>query len=333
MKKNITIKDIAKQLGVHNSTVSRALNNHPAVNEKTRQEIQTFAKKKGYRPNYYARNIRKKHSNTIGIIVPTIDSEFFSKVISSVEKELYNNGYHIIIYQTHEDIEKEEGIIDNLLSLQICGLITCFSNNNKIDNYLEKFNDFNIPVVLFDRIRKNEAPTASKVIFNNEEIYQTITTYLLQRGKKKIAFFSGCEGVGAFEDRINAYKQVLTANQVPINPSLIFRNIFDERQIEKALETSLNRGIDAIIITNEKTYIETVLMIKKRGLVIPDDILPMGASNHIVNGLLKNPIPTIKFFPEKMGQTAANILIKSNKCRSVNQTVTKIIKAKLIQEK
>jgi LacI family transcriptional regulator len=296
----------------------------------TRKKIQAFARKHGYRPNYFAQNIRRKRSNTIGLIVPTIDSEFFSKVISSIENVTNEKNFHIIIYQTHESLKQEEKIIENLLSLQVCGLIACFSNSRKLSEYLEKFNDQKIPVVLFDRISKEEGLPVNKIVFDNYKLYKTITVNLIQAGRRKFGFFSGIEDVTAFENRISAFTDTLAKFNIPIDESLIFRNMIDTPAIELALNKCLKKYADTIIITNEKTYIETVLMIKKRKLKIPEKILPVGSNNHIISGLLEKQIPTILFHPEKMGRRAAEILISNIGGGQGPFPITEIIETELI---
>jgi LacI family transcriptional regulator len=307
------------------------LQNSPLVKKETREKVQRLAKKLNYRPNILARSMRTKESKTIGVVVPNIESEFFAKVISGIEKTAYKSEYNIIIYQTGEDFKKEEKVVDMLLSLQIVGLIACFSESNKVPEYIKTLGNEGVECVLFDRVSKEDDLDTNKVITNNYEVFYEVTEYLLQRGKSKIGFFSGSQGIHAFEDRIRAYKDALIQNGMSIDKSMIQRNVLTKSDIEKSIDYLSDKNIDSLIITNERTTVETILFLTENGYNIPKEILPIGAENHIIATLINPTIPMIRYNGFKMGVESANLLINSiNNDKSGSGFKTKIIDAKLI---
>jgi LacI family transcriptional regulator len=183
-KKEVTIYDIALKLDLSSATVSRALKNHPAINKNTKKKIQDAAKELGYRHNTFASNLRKQKTNTIGVIVHELNSNFITSVLAGIEKITTEAGYDLIIAHSSESFEKESANALNLFHKRVDGLIASLAFDTQGLAHYKFFSDRSIPIIFFDRVEENSEST--KVIIDNYKCGYQATKHLIDQGCKRI---------------------------------------------------------------------------------------------------------------------------------------------------
>src|ERR1035437_3369298 len=210
MKRRITIKDIAKGLNIHHSTVSRALRNDPRVNENTRDAVLAYANEHDYQINMNAAQLRGKTNNAIALIVPNINHTFFSDIISQLTNIAYQKGYVISVFQTNEKYLQEKEIVNTIIKHNFAGVIVSIAKDTINSNHFALLKKYGIPLVFFDRV----CPDIStpKVLVNNYEITLQATEHLINKGYKRIAHITGNTYVNVFKDREKGYCDALKIN-------------------------------------------------------------------------------------------------------------------------
>ena len=305
----MTIYDIAKELNIAASTVSRALNDNPRISKKTRALIQETARKMGYKPNQVALALRKGNSKTIGVIVPFVDREFFGAVLSGIEEVFNESGHQIILCQSHDNHENEIENVDTLLGAKVSGIIVSVAPG-KSYHHLQKVAASNIPLVMFDRVN-NQVNTSSVKVDDFKGAYQAVT-HLLDQGYKNIAHFHGDLDLQIYEDRMNGYIKALSDHSIDINPGLIFGGDCFVEIGEELTKKLLNSGhrFDAIFASSDYKAIGAVKALKAEGFSIPEDIGVAGFCNAPFVELLDLPISTVDQRPKEMGVEAAKSILE-----------------------
>jgi LacI family transcriptional regulator len=305
----ITIKDIARILGISPSTVSRALKDHPDINSDTKKAVNELASKLNYQPNAVALSLKNSRSNTIGIIIPEIVHYFFSSVISGIEDIASQRGYTVIICQSNESFEREVANAKALLSHRVDGILVSISKQTNTFNHFENLQEGGIPLVFFDRI----APgiNADQVIIDDIEASYHATRHLIENGCKRIAHFAGPQSLVIGRDRLQGYIDALTEAGLPVDNRLIIQ----ADTFEKARNTvgqMLDSGIvpDGIFAVNDMTAIGAMQTIQKRGLRIPDDVSIVGFSDGYLSGVTDPHLSSVDQHGYEMGTIAAEILFK-----------------------
>lgn len=331
--KNNTIIDIAKKLGISASTVSRALNDNPAINIETKRKVKEYARELNYVPNPIAKNLKSNKSTTIGVIVPEIRHDFFSSAISGIEEVAYQMGYNIILCQSNEDYQREVINTDVLINHRVAGIIVSISQNTHNESHFQKVIDRNIPIVFFDRTCNTI--DACKVIIDDKQTAYNAVEYLIQRGYKKIAHFAGPENLLISQYRLSGYKEMLKKAKIKIDKNLIIHGGFHETDGYKSMESLLNKGIkpDAVFAVNDPVAIGAFQKIKEAGLKIPDDIALIGFSNNKITSLVEPAITTISQPSFEMGKKAVELLIENIKYGNKHKNKTIILPTELIIRK
>ncbi len=308
---HVTIKDIARELGVSPSTISRALKDHPDISPETKKAVTDLAKKLNYQPNILAQNLRKSKTNTIGIIVPEIAHFFFSTVISGIEDIAYAAGYNVIIAQSKESHEREVTDIQALFNSRVDGLLVSIARNTKKFDHFDDLIRKEFPLVFFDRVH-NDALT-SKVIVDDEQGAYEATTHLISLGHQRIAHLAGPQNLLIGINRLAGYKKALSENNLSIDENLIKicdKGTYEEaEEITKTLLASHNPP-DAIFANNDVAAYGSMKAIKDKGLKIPTDVAIVGFSNWLFSELIEPALSTVTQPGFKMGQEAAKLLIK-----------------------
>src|ERR1035437_9015623 len=212
MRKRITIKDIARELNVHHSTVSRALRNDPRVNEATRNLVLESARRNEYQTNMNAVHLRGSVNNTIALIVPNINHTFFSDIVSQLTDKAFKKGYILSIFQSNEDFNQEVSIVNTIIKQNYAGVIASISKNTTDSKHFALLNNFNIPLVFFDRVCDDII--TPKVLVNNYDICFEATEYLIKMGYKKIVQLTGPTHINVFRDRQNGYKDAINKHNI-----------------------------------------------------------------------------------------------------------------------
>jgi len=189
-----------------------------------------------------------------------------------------------------------------------------------------------VETVLFDRVSKDDNLKVNKVVFDNYQVFYDVTNCLIKKGKEKIGFLSGHKGIHAFEDRIEGYKTALSDNGIPFDPAILKEGIVTTEDVSSSIDNIKQYAIDSLIITNEKTTIETILYLRNIGIDIPNEILPVGAENRLINELVNHSIPTIRYDSFEMGKATAHLLIESiDNDNNSEKYQTKIVNACIIE--
>ncbi len=337
MKYNqVTIKDIARELGISPSTVSRALKDHPDISPETKKAVNELAEKLNYTPNIVALSLRQSKTNTIGVIIPELVHFFFSTVISGIEDVAYSAGYNVIITQSNESLQREKTDIKALFNSRVDGMLISVSretsNFEHIDNILAK----GVPMVFFDRVY--DKPESSKIIVDDLSGAKEATAHLIDQGCKRIAHIEGPPNLEISKQRLEGYLQAHRERNIEVDKSLIvpcnLGTIEEGRTVtEKLLAQS--PGPDAIFATNDPTAMGAMQAIKEAGLKIPKDIAVVGFSNWFFTALLDPPLTSVDQPGFEMGQEAAKLLIRQIDIRTKDrdadvQPETKVLKTKLI---
>jgi LacI family transcriptional regulator len=324
-----TIKDIAKELGISPSTVSRALKDHPDISPKTRKAVKELAEKLNYEPNAIALSLRNRSSKTIGIIIPEIVHFFFSSVISGIEEIAYQEGFTVIICQSNENYEKERNIIHTLISKRVDGILVSVSKTTtNYDHFLEMQRS-NIPVVFYDRVLN--IPQTDRVIVDDYTGAYKAVEHLIRMGCQRIAHLATSQELQIGRNRKNGYLQALKDNQIEIDEEIILRCDTDKHAV-KCIPyiLSLQKRVDGIFAVNDLTAITAMSIIKRSGYRIPEDIAIAGFSNSVYSSMTDPPLTTIEQQGYEVGRRAINLLLDRIKAEDVQETRVEQIKTDLI---
>jgi LacI family transcriptional regulator len=308
----VTIKDIAKELGISASAVSKALKDSHEISEKTKKLVLECAKKHNYQPNPMALSLKRGNSKSLGIVVSTIDNHFFSQVIDGIESVAHSKGYNVTITQTHESYDLELANVNHLTVRAIDGLLISLSSETKDIDHLIKLHDKGLPIVFFDRV--SNAIDTHKVIADNFKGAYDATTHLVRSGYKKIAHITSSQHISITTERLKGYEQALKDNSITINNGYIKycqHGGRDVNEIEKVLIELLRSTDrpDALFTASDRITTTTLELLHKMGLKIPADIALLGFTNTQLANVL-NPSLSQVFQPGfQIGKKATEMLI------------------------
>lgn len=326
-----TIVDIAKLLKISPSTVSRALRDHPDISKSTKKLVTETAERLDYYPDSMAQGLKKRRSNTIGIIVPEIKHHFFSFAIGGIEEIAYSAGYTIMVCQSNEDYEREVINLRALVSNRVAGLLVSLAQNTKDISHFDILQKRKIPMVFFDRT--HELITQNQVIVDDYRGAFDAVSHLIKQGYKKIAHIRGPENISIGRERCRGYKDALKKHGFEINKNLIVEGGFQQDAgsiaVKKLLEMS--EKPDAIFAVNDPVAIGAYIVLKERKLKIPQQMALVGFSNNPVSALLEPPLTTVEQPAYEIGKTAVEILLEQieNDDKKI-KPVKKILKTNLI---
>lgn len=304
----ITIKDIAKILGISPSTVSRALKDHPDISPATKQKVQALAKKHNYRPNPIALNLKHNRSNTIGVIIPEIVHYFFSSVISGIGDYAYSHNYNVYITQSSESYEREVNDTQSLVENRVDGILISVAKETQRFAHLEHVIQQGIPIVFFDRYVEHIA--ADKVVVDDYQGAYDVVQHLIDKGAKHIAYLGMHKETSIGKSRLTGYTNALKDNQLPIQNELIVEcDSYDAaREITPRL-LDQHPEIDGLFAVNDGTAIGAMDVVKSRGLQVPEQIRIAGFTNGQISRMCEPKLTTVDQNGYLMGQQAAKMLI------------------------
>ncbi|GAA4273692.1 LacI family DNA-binding transcriptional regulator [Aquimarina gracilis] len=303
--KKATIHDIAKELNITASTVSRALNNNPRISEATKKAVLGMAKDLNYQPNNLAAALRKGKSQLIGIIVPTINRSFFSSVIRGVEEVANKLNYRVIVSQSNEDVDNEIATLNALLNARVDGVLVSIGKNTDRFEHYKDLMERGIPLVLFDRTT-NEVGTSQVVIDDYLGGYLA-TEHLIKQGCKKIVHFTNLKQVNIYKERYRGYLEALRDNDIPFDESLVYQSdmqLVDGRNCTEQLLAS-HKKFDAIFSASDYAAVGALQILKENGVKVPEDVALVGFSNEPFTSFTDPSLTTVSQFPIEMGQAAA----------------------------
>lgn len=304
----ITIKDIARTLGISPSTVSRALKDHPDISAETRKQVQQLANSVNYRPNALALSLRRSKSNTIGVVIPEMVHHFFSTVISGIDDYAFSKGYNTMLCQTNEDPNREMRNIQALLDSRVDGLLISVSKNTQSSERLQKLIDSGFPVTFFDRVC--EDVVTHKVITDDFEGGRIATKHLVRIGCKRIAHLSSPESLTIGRLRKEGYCTALQEAGLTVDPHLILE-ADSSKQLHESSEqlVTIASEIDGIFATNDDTAVAAIQILQRNGYKVPDDIAVIGFGDGPITDLVSPTLSTVVQKGYDIGYEAARMLI------------------------
>lgn len=312
MGSNVTLKQIAKELGISAMTVSRALNNRSNVDEKTKEKILRKAESMGYTPNHVAKSLVSQKTYTIGVVIPEISHTFFAEVISGIEEATYAKNYQLILTNSAEDAARENKALETLQSQRVDGMLISCSETTQDFAHYRKIIQSGIPLVFFDRCV--EGLGASTVSVDDEAGSRRITQHMIDHGYRNIAYLRGPD-ILLGRERLEGYKKALTENSIPVNGEWIAESGFREeggyQAMKQLLSTPEKDRPRAVVAVNDPAAIGAIQAIRERGLQIPEDIAICGFSDDIRSELLKCPLTTVRQPTKTIGKKAAEKLIRA----------------------
>jgi LacI family transcriptional regulator len=333
-KKDITIYDIAQKLELSSATVSRALQDNPSINKNTRKKIQQTAKELGYRHNTFASSLRKQKTNTIGVIVHELNSNFITSVLAGIEKVTTEAGYDLIIAHSSESYEKEAANALNLFHKRVDGLIASLAFNTKGLDHYKTFEEKGIPVIFFDRVE--EKSDSTKVIIDNYKCGYQATQHLIGQGCKKIVLVTASLKRNVYAQRHKGYMDALYDNNIPFDKSLVLiKDLSEQCGVEAAMQILTMKPLpDGAFITNDFSAAVCMQTLKEHGIKIPEDIAIVGFNNDAISKIVEPQLTTIHYPGIDMGEIAARNLINHLRGLSnIRRTQTIVVRSELIIRK
>lgn len=334
--KRLTIKDIAREFDVSISTVSKALNDSYEISVSTKEKIQKYAKENNYKPNFNALSLKNRRTKTIGIIIPNMLNYFFAQVFNGVEKVANEKGYKIISCISNESFDKEVETIEMLSNGSIDGFILSLAEESVLKNNFSHFEDVmdnGTPIVMFDRVA--DAINCDKVITDDFKGASKTVKYLAKSGSKNIAFISTISNLIVGKKRHQGYLKGLEKANLPINNNLIINILDDDYKNYESILTPIfdKNTIDAVIATDESSAIAAMKVAQKKGHKIPENFAVVSFSNGILARHSSPKMTTVSQHGEKMGETAAKLLIDRLEEKEDEKSAPKtvIIKTDLVE--
>ncbi|KOP37642.1 MULTISPECIES: LacI family DNA-binding transcriptional regulator [Flavobacterium] len=311
MKAKATLKQIAKELGVSVSTVSKALNDSPEISEQTKVKIKEYAKLKNYKPNVIGLNLKNRKTKTIGVIIPNILNSFFAKVFSGIEKVADKKGYNVITCISNESLEKEVHTLEMLSNGTIDGFILSVSEEAQ---KLQDYNHFSAiindgtPIVMFDRIA--DEVECDKVVVDDFDSALNSTQHLINLGCKNIALISSVDNLSVGKLRADGYLKALKDNNIPVNEKIILRTD-SEDDMKAKIDSIFDHKIDAIFALDENDSVAALRVSLKKGYKVPEDISIIGFADGILASRRLSPsLTTVSQHGIEIGEVAAKKLIE-----------------------
>jgi LacI family transcriptional regulator, repressor for deo operon, udp, cdd, tsx, nupC, and nupG len=316
-----TIKEIAKQLNISVSTVSRALHDHPSIGLRTKARVRELAKELQYEPNQTAIFFQQGKTFTIGVILPELSEAFFSSAISGIEDAAHKENYTVLIGQSHDSIEKEKQLIETMKKHRVDGLLISISKNISNYEHFESLRRYNIPIVFFDRIPK--IPNIHYVACNMINGTVQAINFLFGKGHRIIGMINGPEKLPATKERLDGYIMAMTKSRLKYDPALVMNCDLTKESVKEVTEKLLTgkRRPTAIVAFNDYVALDAVQQAQKMKFKINKDICFVSYANlPISNYTAFPPMASVEQFPYQQGQKATETLIDLLRQKSDNDT-------------
>ena len=320
----VTIHDIARELNISASTVSRALHNHPRISKATRDAVQKVAEKYTYQPNVVASSLRHGRSKTVGVIVPRINRNFFANVIGGMEEVLAASGYHLMICQTHEKLQNEKAALQTLVNARVDAILLSVSMETKQDEHLDALRGKGISLFFFDRILES-VNVGSVVIDDRLGAYLNVK-HLIEQGYRRIVHVAGAEHINIYRHRKKGYLDAMREAGIE-SPGWIMENALVLEGGESAFRDGmkLKDKPDAFFCAGDFAALGVMQAALKRGVRIPHDLGITGFANEPFTAFLKPSLTTVDQRGSEMGKIVAEMFMACNEKSSRSMECEKII--------
>ena len=306
-----TIKEIAKQLNISPSSVSRALHDHPSIGLRTKMRVQELAQQLNYEPNKIAIFFKQRKTFAIGVVLPNLKEQFFSNAISGIEDVAIKNKYNVFIGQSHDDVEREMQIITAMKEQRVDGIIISLAKHTKTYDHLTALSKYDIPVVFFDRVPPLK--NVNRVYYNMIEGTKQALEFLIAKGHRRIGVINGPDEMKSSKERTDAYKEVMIKQRLKIDMSLVVSTDLTADSTRIALDQLLSAKPrpTAILAINDYVALDAMQYAKKLKLKINKDICFVSYANlPITSFLLNPPMASVEQHPYLQGSKAAEILME-----------------------
>ncbi len=328
-KGQVTIKDIARELGISPSTVSRALKDHPDISPDTKVAVQELARKLNYTPDPIALSLKSRQSKIIGVIVPEIVHYFFSTVIHGIEETAYKSGYTVMVCESNESYEREIINVDTLLSSRVDGILVSVSKSTRKGNHFKKIMNADVPMVFFDRVL--EGIDTDQVVVDDEKSAYEAVKQLISIGCRNIALLGSQDHIIIGSLRKSGYLRALEEHNIPIRDELVtVCDTMEQAQKTVPMLLRLDPRPDAFLAINDFTAAASLGIVKASGLKVPDDIAIIGFTNSRISTLTDPQMTSVDQFGFEMGQKAAEMLLKRLTSKKDFPARKEVIKTRLI---
>ncbi len=326
----VTIKDIARELGISPSTVSKALKNHPDINKDTKKKISELAKKWNYKPNAIALSLRSSRTKTIGLVIPETVHHFFSSVISGIEDVAYDAGYNVMIFQSNESFNREVIASTALIDARVEGILISLSRETRNYEHLSKVLNNGIPMVMFDRVC-DEIKTDKVTVDDFEGAYNAVN-HLIRSGCRRIAHLAGPPGLRITDLRRSGYLEALKDNKMEFDRDLIvYCDNFNQAQIRTKQLMNRLQPPDAIFTVNDFTATGVIKSLHEMKIRIPEEVSIIGFSNGLISQVTYPTLSTVDQHGYKMGQVSVQLLLdRLINRQTVQPFIHQVLKTELI---
>ena len=300
----VSMADLARELGVSMTTISRALSDHHSIGPATKQAVLKLAKKLNYQPNHLAAALRKGKSKLLGVMVPYIEGRFFASVVHGIETAASRAGFSIIMCQSNEDVAQERKNIDTLLRAQVAGILVSISRSTTDFHHFEKVRKHKVPLVFFDRIL--EGDNVNAVLLNDREGAYQATRHLLEQGCHRVAHMGGPLHLNIYKNRRQGYLDALQERGiVPDDRLILYSNLTVETGRESMAQfLDLPEPPDAVFAAGDSALLGALQLLKSRGLRVPEDVALAGFSNEALTTATEPQLTSVDQRCEEMGQAA-----------------------------
>jgi LacI family transcriptional regulator len=331
---SVNLKRLAQELNLSIATVSRALQDSYEVSAQTKERVRALAAELNYEPNAYASSLRRNISKTIGVVIPEVNNHFFSLAINGIEEVARQNGYHVLIYLTHDDHEREVAITQYLMGGRVDGLLMSVASGSQEFSHLEKLYASKPAIVFFDRVC--EAVNTANVTTNDYESGYLATQHLIEAGCIHIVHLlvSGNLSIGRM--RMQGYQAALEAAGIPFDETLVVEGDGEDETNTELITQLLRRRpeVDGIFASVERLVISSYQACQALGRAIPQDVKIIGFSNLGVASLLAPALTTITQPAYEIGREAAKILLRAiEKKKAILPSQSLVLKSELFQRK
>ena len=308
-KRRISLKDLARELGVSIATVSRALRNSPEIGTEMQQRVKELARQLNYRPNSFAQSLRKEAPRIIGVVVPNLVTHYYASVLDGIEEEAAEEGYSVISANSHEDVEAETRAIDNFIGMHVEGIVACLAQTTTDYAHFEELSEMGIPLVFFGRTCLAEKFSSVKA--NGDEAAQLATEHLISTGCRRIAFVGGPNHLDMVRRRKHGYLEALREARIPIDRNLVACGSIDYKlAMERTKEMLLQpERPDAILAFNDIITFAALTAIRTVGLRVPEDVSLIGFTDDAHVQYVTPRLTAIEDQSKLMGRTACRLLL------------------------
>ena len=330
--KRVTIYDLAKELGISASYISKALNNHPAINEKVKEAVKKKALELNYRHNSHAANLRQGSSKTIGVIVPHINQSFFSEAIAGIEETCFKNNHSLIICQSHESFKQECVAIDTLIHQNVDCIIISVSAETQSASHLETIKKNRIELIQFDRCI--DSLDSYKVLNDNKEASYSAVKNLIEQGYQKIAFLGGPAYLPVFKNRKEGYLKAIKEAQLIIPYNFIVDDVLYAKRTSEAVNELLHlkEPPDAFFTVSDHQSLEVFKMAESMQIKIPEQLGIFGFANEDFSEIINPALSSVDQNSKELGKQAAAIYFENilKKKQTPGEDKTKLVKSEII---